>query len=142
MVLRYHPERGALGVRLNRPTELSAYDEAGDWEPLLTDPPVVFDGGPVQHDGFIALALLRPDARPPLRFHRISGRLGTVPLSADVADMESALGDVRIFAGYLGWPPGGLETDLEQGVLVLADETYEVSFSPRPAELWHELQHP
>lgn len=142
VVLRYHPERGALGVRLNRPTDRSAYDEAGDWEPLLTDPPVVFDGGPVPHDGFIALALLRPDTAAPLRFDRVSGRLGTVPLSADVADMDSALGDVRVFAGYLGWEPGALENDLEQGVLALADETYEVAFSPRPAELWHELHHP
>lgn len=142
LVLRYHPEHGALGVRLNSPSGRSAFDEAGDWEPLLTDPPVVFNGGPVPHDGYIALAMLRPDAEPPLRFRRVTGRLGTVPLSADVSDMDSALGDVRVFSGYLGWEPGGLETDLEQGVLALADETYEVAFSPRPAELWHELQHP
>ena len=63
-------------------------------------------------------------------------------LSADLSEMDSALGDVRVFTGYLGWEPGGLEADLEQGVLALADESYEIAFSPRPAELWHELQHP
>lgn len=142
VVLRYHPERGALGVRLNRPTDRSAYDGAGEWEPLLTDPPVVFDGGPVRHDGFIALALLRPDAEPPLRFQRISGRLGTVALSAELSEMDTALGEVRLFDGYLGWEAGGLEADLERGVLILADEPHDIAFSPRPAELWHELQHP
>lgn len=142
MVLRYHPERGAFGVLLNRPTARSAFDDAGEWEPLLSDPPVVFDGGPVRHDGFIALALLRPDSPPPLRFQRVTGRLGTVALSAELSEMDSALGDVRLFSGYLGWEPGGLEADLQQGVLVLADETYDIAFSPRPAELWHELQQP
>jgi putative transcriptional regulator len=142
VVLRYHPERGALGVRLNRPTDRSAFPEAAEWEPLLSDPPVVFDGGPVRHDGYIALALLRPDAAAPLRFQRVSGRLGTVALSAELSEMDSALGDVRLFAGYLGWEPGGLEADLEHGVLILADDTHDIVFSPRPAELWHELQHP
>jgi putative transcriptional regulator len=142
VVLRYHPERGALGVRLNRPMDRSAHDDAGEWEPLLTDPPVVFDGGPVRHDGYIALALLRPDAAPPLRFQRVSGRLGTVALSAELSEMDSALGDVRLFSGYLGWEPGGLEADLERGLLLLADEAHELAFSPRPAELWHELQRP
>jgi putative transcriptional regulator len=142
LILRYHPERGAIGLRLNEPTERSAFDEAGEWEPLLTDPPVIFDGGPVHHDGYIALALLRPDADAPLRFQQVTERLGTVALSAELAEMDSALGDVRVFSGYLGWEPGELEADLEQGVLTLADETYDVAFSPRPAELWHELQHP
>jgi putative transcriptional regulator len=141
-VLRHDPERGALGVRLNAPTEKSAYEDVGEWEPLINDPPVVFDGGPLRHDGYIALALLRPDAEPPLRFRPVSGRLGTVPLSASVSTMEPALGDLRIFSGYVGWEPGELETDIEHGVLSLADETHEVAFSPRPAELWHELQYP
>jgi putative transcriptional regulator len=142
VVLRYHPERGALGVRLNSPTERSAYEEAGEWEPLLADPPVIFDGGPVRHDGYIAMALLRPGAEPPLRFRTVAGRLGTVALSAEPAALDSALGDVRLFAGYVGWEPGGLEADLERGVLALADEPYEIAFSPRPAELWHELHRP
>ena len=89
-----------------------------------------------------ALALLRPDAEPPLRFQRVSGRLGTVSLSAELTEMDTALGDVRLFDGYLGWEPGALEADLERGVLILADEPHDIAFSPRPAELWHELQHP
>lgn len=142
LVLRHHPERGALGVRLNTPTEKSAYDDAGQWEVLINDPPVVFDGGPIRHDGYIALAALRPDAEPPLRFKPVAGRLGTIPLSAELSAMDPALGDLRIFSGYLGWEPGELETDLEQGLLAVADEHYDVAFSPRPAELWHELQSP
>ncbi|GAA2513717.1 hypothetical protein GCM10010201_06930 [Pilimelia columellifera subsp. columellifera] len=142
LVLRYHPERGALGVRLNAPGERPVEVAAPRWDHLVSDPAVVFDGGPVVSAGFIAIALLRPDAVAPTRFVRVAGRLGTVALSADTAEMDSALGDLRIFSGYLGWGPGELESDLEQGSLLFADDASDAPFSPRPGELWHEFQGP
>ncbi|HEX5741682.1 MAG TPA: YqgE/AlgH family protein [Pilimelia sp.] len=140
LVLRYHPERGALGVRLNQPTDHPATAVAPQWDHLLSDPPVVFDGGPVPTPGFLALAQLRPDATPPTRFSPVAGRLGTVALSADATDMDSHIGELRLCRGYLGWAPGELESDLESGVLQVVEDVPDAIFSPRPHELWHELQ--
>jgi len=140
LILRYDPERGALGIRLNSPGSRTAEAAAPGWEHLISDPPLVFEGGPISASGLIALALLRPDANAPTRFSEIAGRLGTIALSTDSTEMDTHLGDMRLFAGYLGWAPGELESDLEQGVLLFADDAADAIFSARPAELWHELQ--
>ncbi|GGK27876.1 hypothetical protein GCM10010124_20560 [Pilimelia terevasa] len=140
LILRYDPECGAVAVRLNQPTAQPAAAVAGHWEHLLSDPPVVFDGGPVHTPGYLALAQLRPDAAAPTRFTPVAGRLGTLALSADPSDMDSYIGDLRLCAGYLGWGPGELESDLESGLLHVVEEAPDAPFSPRPGELWHELQ--
>ncbi|GGJ77007.1 hypothetical protein GCM10010123_03750 [Pilimelia anulata] len=140
LIVRYDPERGAVAVRLNQPTDRAAAGIARQWEHLLSDPPVIFHGGPVPTPGYLALAQLRPDAAAPTRFAPIAGRLGTIALSADPTDMDSYLGDLRLCTGYVGWAPGELESDLEAGLLRLAEDAPDAAFSPRPNELWHELQ--
>src|SRR3954468_18162288 len=48
-----HEEGGALGVVLNRATEVQVADVLGGWGALAGDPPVVFEGGPVQPEAAI-----------------------------------------------------------------------------------------
>ena len=42
-----HGEEGALGVVLNRPSETAVGESLPGWNPLASDPGVVFVGGPV-----------------------------------------------------------------------------------------------
>ena len=52
-----HQADGALGVVVNRPSE-EALDEPLDrWIDLQSEPATVFDGGPVEPNALIALAL-------------------------------------------------------------------------------------
>ena len=46
VLLLAHQEDGALGVVLNRPSELDVDSPLPRWERLVADPPVVFVGGP------------------------------------------------------------------------------------------------
>jgi len=141
LILRHDRQRGAVGVRVNMPSAEQPGVVPSDWYPLLNDPAVLFDGGPVGRDGFIALARLRPDATPPVRFPVVRGRLGTVAMSMNPALLRPVLASARLFRGYLGWGPGQLENELDSGVLVHpASSSFSAPFSARPDDLWASLQ--
>jgi putative transcriptional regulator len=52
-----HERHGTLGVILNRATEVPVSEVLRPWAGLAGDPPVLFEGGPVQPDSAICLAL-------------------------------------------------------------------------------------
>lgn len=67
------------------------------------------------------------------------GAIGLVDLEAPPELLASALGSLRIFAGYAGWGPGQLEDELSEGAwYVVESEPGDVS-SPSPETLWREV---
>jgi putative transcriptional regulator len=138
LILRHDPDAGAMGIVINRPAKEPARDLAQDWEGF-TDPPVAFNGGPTHHEGYILLAQLRREAELPVRFQPVAARVGMIPLSTEQSGVERSLESLRLFSGYLGWGPGGLEADLAEEMLVAADVTAEVAFSEDPHTLWPRL---
>jgi putative transcriptional regulator len=56
VLLLAHGKSGALGVVLNRPSELDVDSPLPRWEKLVADPAVVFVGGPVAPGAAICLA--------------------------------------------------------------------------------------
>src|SRR5207248_9949799 len=54
-----HGEEGALGVVLNRPSETAVGESLPGWNPLASNPGVVFVGGPVAPDAAIGVARAR-----------------------------------------------------------------------------------
>lgn len=121
LVLR-HDATGALGVRLNGRL-MALPDEFGaDWRERIGEPARVRDGGPIARDGFIALALMRPGTRPPLRFTTVRGRLGVLSLSIEPETVQHTFAWVRLFSGYFGWGPGELESYVDSGALKLTDQ--------------------
>ncbi|GAA0726327.1 YqgE/AlgH family protein [Dactylosporangium roseum] len=141
LILRHERGRGAVGVRINTPTghPLPAEITAG-WRRLLTPPAVVFDAGPLSRaEGFVAVARLRPDVEPPLRFRPVRERLGVIALSADPAPLAPVIAGLRLFSGYLGWGPEQLESDIDGGLLLLSDSDVREVHSSRPRELWTTL---
>lgn len=135
LILRYEPGRGALGVRIDRPIAPLPSEIRSKWPKLRFKPPDVFDGGPVARDGFIALALASKDKPAGPGFRPLRGRLGTVPLVSG----QSAVSALRVVRGYLGWGPGGLEAEIESGLLVPADLSEDAVVTGNPRTLWHSL---
>lgn len=119
LVLR-HNDTGAIGVRLNRPGP-ALPDSLNGWRPKITYPVRLFDGGPIAKDGFIALVRIKPGMGNPIRFTEIKGKLGSLPLSDAQHAVRESIADLRIFVGYLGWGPGGLEKLINDGMLNVAD---------------------
>src|SRR3954452_7718268 len=142
VLLLDHDEEGSLGVVLNRPTPVDVGDILEGWADLTGEPGVVFQGGPVSLDSALGVAVIPGGAsgdRAPLGWRRVHGAIGLVDLEAPPELLASALGSLRIFAGYAGWGPGQLEDELVEGAwYVVESEPGDVS-SPSPESLWREV---
>jgi len=135
VLLVAHEPGGALGVVLNRATEVPVSEVLGGWGLLAGSPPVVFEGGPVQPEAAICLARLRPGSEP-RGFSQVSGPIGTVDLSRDPESLRGSVEGVRVFAGYAGWDGGQLESELNDGSWFVFDALPGDPLFPQPDDLW------
>lgn len=139
-----HQEDGALGIVLNRPSELDVDSPLPQWERLVAAPPVVFVGGPVAPAAAICLARV-PEARlpgggqqePPLEgWVPLLGDLGTLDLEQDPDELPVAVDAIRVFAGYAGWGTGQLEGEIAAGAWFIVPAEAGDALSEDPDELW------
>ena len=127
-----HGEDGALGVIVNRPSELSLNDALPDWADAGAPPAVVYAGGPVERDALIALGRPEETAPGPL----VLG-LHSVDLDAQPAlVLAGGVRDVRVFAGYAGWSPGQLDGEVAVDAWWVLDAELDDIFSSDPERLW------
>ncbi|MGA5323582.1 YqgE/AlgH family protein [Streptomyces seoulensis] len=143
VLLLDHDEEGSLGVVLNRPTPVDVRDVLAGWASLAGEPGVVFQGGPVSLDSALGVAVVpgggEGEGAAPLGWRQVHGAIGLVDLETPPELVASALGALRIFAGYAGWGPGQLQDELDQGAwYVVESEPGDIS-SPAPERLWREV---
>jgi putative transcriptional regulator len=131
-----HEEGGALGVVLNRATEVPVAEVLSGWGSLAGEPSVVFEGGPVTPEAAICLARARPGITELVGFNRVSGAIGTVDLANDPEALRPGLVAVRVFAGYAGWSPGQLENEIATSSWFVFDALPADAFATRPDDLW------
>ena len=136
VLLVAHEAGGALGVVLNRATEVPVAEVLGGWAGLARDPSVLFEGGPVQPESAICLARTRTQTGRVKGFHRIAGPLGTVDLSTDPGPLAESVSGIRVFAGYSGWSAGQLEEEINAGSWFVLDGLPDDPFMTRPEDLW------
>jgi putative transcriptional regulator len=136
VLLVAHEENGALGVVLNRATEVPVSEVLNGWESLAAGPAVVFEGGPVQPEAAICLARARSGAADPEWFSRVEGVVGTVDLSGDPANLAGQVEQLRVFSGYAGWAAEQLEAEIEDGAWFVLDALPGDAFMPQPDDLW------
>jgi putative transcriptional regulator len=117
-----HSEEGALGVILNRPSDLAVAEVLPRWADLATSPPVIFFGGPVQPDTALCLGATDTGWR-------------TVDVETDDPG-DTAVTAIRVFAAYAGWGPRQLEAEIEAGGWYVATALPGDPFSGEPLDLW------
>lgn len=132
-----HDDQGAVGVIVNRPTDDSLIDGLEHWEHYLSTPAVVFEGGPVEEDSYIAIGTA-DGAREDI-WGRITGRLGTVDLTAEPIDAADQIHALRVFRGYAGWSAGQLDAELDHGAWMVFDAVESDVFSASPGSLWRDV---
>ncbi|MCY4664983.1 MAG: YqgE/AlgH family protein [Acidimicrobiaceae bacterium] len=137
LLMLEHSEEGALGVVLNRPSELTVSSAIEDWAAAVSRPRVVFVGGPVSQSSVIALASVALDDVDE-SWSQVIGRIGTVDLECD-PDEVGGLDQVRIFAGYAAWAPGQLEAELAEDAWFVLELEGSDPFSEDPNELWWQV---
>jgi putative transcriptional regulator len=132
-----HNDEGALGVVLNRPSELPVATTIEHWAGRTVPPSVIFLGGPVSPSSVIAIASVHLDDAGE-NWNPVIGRIGTVDLDVG-PDEVPGLDEVRMYAGYAGWTSGQLESELfEEGWFVLEAELPDIH-TDDPYELWWEV---
>jgi putative transcriptional regulator len=134
LLLEHGPE-GALGVVLNRPSDLDLAEPLPEWARAAAHPPVVFIGGPVAPSAAVCLARLG-DYGGAQGWEQVLGPVGTLDLDADPDEAIAGLDEIRVFAGYAGWGPGQLEGEIASGGWFVVDAEAADPLSPAPERLW------
>ena len=135
ILLLDHDEDGALGVVLNRPSDMPVCDALPDWADVVSQPAVVHVGGPVTPDAVVCLGRARLGDSP-LGWTPVAHQVGAIDLDRGPEEFAGVLDGLRLFAGYSGWAAGQLEAEmLEGGWLVVAAEPGD-AFTPEPRLLW------
>ena len=137
VVLILEHGEGALGVVLNRPSSVTIAQAAPAWSGLISQPQVVFNGGPVERSAAIALARNEGIAAPEGAFTALSEQLGMVDLSREPIELIGIISDLRIFSGYAGWSPGQLEEEIDAGGWLVLDSAGFDPLTADPAVLWN-----
>jgi putative transcriptional regulator len=129
-----HGPKGALGLVINRPTDLSLssllekIDLKLEISPFQTN--TVFFGGPVQTDrGFVL--------HTPLGDYSSSIRLGTLALTTSrdiLQEVAAGKGPEKLLVtlGYAGWGTGQLENEIAQNAWLNVAADIDIIFSTPP----------
>lgn len=129
-----HNEDGAMGLVLNRPSQATVDEALPDLEldlPELDE--LVYVGGPVQPAAAMILAEFdEPEEAAAL----VLGDVGFVSVGSDPAIVGVATRRARVFAGYAGWAPGQLESELERGDWIVEPALAEDVFCEEADGLW------
>ena len=114
-----HGAEGAMGVILNRPSPVSVSDAVPPLADLVDDTDRVHVGGPVQPQAILVLGDFRNPAEAAAL---VLGSIGFLPGEIETAADVGSLARARVFAGYAGWGPGQLESEIaeESWILELA----------------------
>lgn len=136
VLLIAHNDEGAMGVIINRPTEVELGQMLEELEDAESRARTVWVGGPVAHWQLVLL------------FRSAEGSDQDEPVFEDVyfsasrEVLESLLErgiEFRIYAGYAGWSPGQLEQEIARGGWHVLPGTAEMVFDNEPLTLWREL---
>jgi putative transcriptional regulator len=133
-----HDEDGALGVVVNRAADLEVERVLSDWSTTVSEPGVLFMGGPVGTDSALAVAEVVEAADPP-GWRECFGRIGLIDLDVPPALLEGAIQRMRIFAGYAGWGSGQLEGEITEGAWYVVPSEPDDVFSLNPDGLWRRV---
>ena len=132
-------DTGALGVVLNRESDLSLASVLPPWAGLVSAPRALFAGGPVSPEGAICLASPTGVDEDPPGWRRLFSAIGLLHLDTPVEIAEGAYTDLRIFAGYAGWSPGQLANEVQLGMWYPVPVRYADVFDPQPDTLWRRV---
>jgi putative transcriptional regulator len=130
-----HNEEGALGVVLNRPTDLTVMEVVPLLAPFAGKGDRLFTGGPVQPTSAVLLAEFDQPERAGLM---VFGSIGFLTGDLDEGSTDGVL-RARVFAGYAGWGAEQLEAELAMGSWIVEPARPEDVFAARPEKLWSDV---
>ena len=138
LLIEYNSQ-GAVGLIINRETDVRLRKVLPEMEMLQRSKDTVFIGGPVGVDQL--LILVRADSIPKDAY-RIMDELYVLSSLEVLEHMLKQDGEdviFRAYAGYAGWAPGQLDSEVARGDWYVAAADLETVFSQEPESLWQQL---
>jgi len=139
ILLLHYDENGAVGIVVNRPTDIEPEELVVDIEVFSAYSGTLYWGGPVQMDSL--LALLRTDT-PPEGAEAIVDSVHQVRIEDGLQDAPTDARNLRFFIGYAGWGAGQLDREMDRGSWHVVPATDEYVFAEDPRALWKRLTPP
>jgi putative transcriptional regulator len=127
-----HNDEGALGVILNRRSDTPVAEAVPDLAELVDVDAAVHVGGPVQPSAVLVLAEFEDPGEASQLVVEDVGFLAVDDDEPSTAPLRRA----RVFAGYAGWGPGQLETELSRDDWIIAPSRADDVFDEDPESMW------
>jgi len=134
-----YDQDGAMGVVINRPTNVRLSSVFPEFDELRERPDTVFVGGPVAKNQ--VLLLIRSGSPIEESHHVVEDMYVSASRKVlqHVIDHTGVIQRFRVYAGYAGWGAGQLDREVSNGDwLVLQADTLTV-FDKEPSEVWPDL---
>jgi len=134
LLICQHDAEGAFGLVLNRGTGNKAGEMiVADLPDVLKEQPL-FVGGPVQPS---ALSFLHSDSFIPEATVLPNLSLGhSLDSLVEIGESFSPTKKVKLFAGYAGWSPGQLESEMKRKAWLTHPASLDLIFDTPPEKLW------
>lgn len=133
LLIGEHGDEGAMGVVLNRPSPVEVAEAVPPLASLVSEHDLVHVGGPVQPQAIVVLGDFR---NPAEAGSVVLGSIGFLPGEIETGEDVGTLSRARVFAGYAGWGPGQLESEIAEGSWIIEPALPEDIFTPDPDRLW------
>jgi putative transcriptional regulator len=134
LLICQHDAEGAFGLVLNRASGNKAGEMiVADLPDVLKEQPL-FVGGPVQPS---ALSFLHSDAFLPEATVLPNLSMGhSLDSLVEIGESFSPTKKLKLFAGYAGWSPGQLESEMKRKAWLTHPASLELIFDTPPEKLW------
>lgn len=138
LLLRYG-EDGAMGLMINRPTEMRLASGFPQLKELQGRPDRLFMGGPVAINSILLLV------RSQSRLEGAQPIFGDVYASSSMQVLRDGVktagktARLRAYAGYTGWGPGQLDREIERGDWLIGAADATTIFDTKPSDVWPKL---
>jgi putative transcriptional regulator len=139
VLLLDYDEGGAMGVIINRPTDVKLKDVLPEVEELESHDDAVYMGGPVALN--YMLFLVR-SSKPPEDgvhvFERVYVSSSRDELKRQLRE-KSPRERFRFYAGHAGWAPGQLDAEVAAGGWHVMPADADAIFEEDPSKIWRNL---
>jgi len=137
VLLSEHDDKGTLGFILNKPTDVMLNDAVEDFPDFNV---TLYFGGPVDTDTLFyvhTLGLKLEGAKEILPGLWWGGDYEQLKFLVDTKQIEKE--NIRFYAGYAGWEPKQLDTELKDKSWVVSDLASDFTFFDNPKTLWSQV---
>jgi putative transcriptional regulator len=139
ILLIAYSDQGAMGLMINRPTDVRLTSALPKMKELRDRPDRVFVGGPVSPSAMLLLigsATPPEGAQPVFGDVYVSGKLETLRRALEKSGKTHRL---RAYAGYAGWGPGQLDHEISRGDWAIGPADAGTVFDMPSGDIWPKL---